>query len=698
MSIRPLPTRSLALLLLLPLAAGCRDDSPATLPSAEAPASAQTSEYVAVSALTARDLGTLGGSYSIAQAISGQGMVVGWSQNAAGQERAFAGTAAGGLKERWGNRAWDVNASGQVVGESGGYAFGARSGWPGAALGINSRGTAAAGYRTGSSGDRAVIDVNGAVELGLLPGGTYSHAEEVNDSLLVVGHGSSSAGTRAFIVRYPGPMQSLGVLPGGTDSGANAVNNAGQVVGYSTVSGKFRAFVWTAAGGMKDLGTLPGGGASRAYDINAGGEIVGYAVAADGKFHAVLWTPSGAGYTITDLGGIGGAYPSVAHGINDAGRVVGYSRAGAANHATIWLPASIPPVARISGPDTIWAGTPAEFSATGSADEDGTLVGYEWGFNSAGTFNYSTQVPRIQHAFALPGTRVAYVRVRDNEGALDTAAMTLVVIPNHPPVAEIGQDTFRVLEGGYAEFTGAASSDPDVRQPLRYGWAFGNGAWSARMVPESQRYLTRGTYTVSLTVTDASGASDIDEARVVVVNAPPRLLLETYPVLENTPIILKGYAHDTGGPFDYATDCGSGYSAFGSYQWLTTCPAMPEGASVNVGAKVRDRDGVIVEQRLTVTAMDAPPEVGSVSIATQNGTLTLTFSFSDPGAATDGPYRYRVVWGDGTATNWVPASPGTVQVSRPAYAPGTYTIHITVLDGAGVAGVRRVTNAAGSAP
>ena len=76
---------------------------------------------------------------------------------------------------------------------------------------------------------------------------------------------------------------------------------------------------------------------------------------------------------------------------------------------------------------------------------------------------------------------------------------------NQPPVAVpggpySGLDTVR--------FDGSGSSDPDGNLPLAYRWSFGDGQTDTGATP-LHVYGTAGSYTVTLTVTDASGlASD----------------------------------------------------------------------------------------------------------------------------------------------------------------------------------------------
>ncbi len=133
-------------------------------------------------------------------------------------------------------------------------------------------------------------------------------------------------------------------------SGA-AMNNAGDVVGTSYLDpgcGPFclptqETVAWR--GGTRIvLPTVPGFSGIYPSAINNQGQIAGIAGIPGTTTHAVVWTPSGAGYTARDLGALPGMNSTTSAGIDDQGRVVGWSSIGGAIPTAaapfLWSPAT----------------------------------------------------------------------------------------------------------------------------------------------------------------------------------------------------------------------------------------------------------------------------------------------------------------------------------------------------------------------
>jgi probable HAF family extracellular repeat protein len=126
-----------------------------------------------------------------------------------------------------------------------------------------------------------------------------------------------------------GKATDLGNLGGSYGIYGIDINNQGQVVGLSDLLGDttFHGFLWQKSTGMKDLGTLPGDVVSAAISINSKGQVVGWScaqyISECSLPSAVLWQNG----VITDLNTLippgSPLFLDDARTINDWGQIAG---------------------------------------------------------------------------------------------------------------------------------------------------------------------------------------------------------------------------------------------------------------------------------------------------------------------------------------------------------------------------------------
>jgi probable HAF family extracellular repeat protein len=121
----------------------------------------------------------------------------------------------------------------------------------------------------------------------------------------------------------------LGNLGGQTgQAGGNIaldINNLGQVVGNSDLQGDttFHAFLWTRKTGMRDLGTLSGDVASLSISINDAGAVVGASLDANFNPRAFLWEEGVMTDLNTLIAGDSSLYLLTGCSINSRGEITG---------------------------------------------------------------------------------------------------------------------------------------------------------------------------------------------------------------------------------------------------------------------------------------------------------------------------------------------------------------------------------------
>jgi probable HAF family extracellular repeat protein len=320
-----------------------------------------------------RDLGTLGGAYSVAEAINERGQVAGTSRTATGERHVFHwrdgrmdDLGLYGWNSSWPLPGWDVvlNDRGQIGWTTKDWRTKV---WEGgrttefdqtALLAINEQGQIAAYGLTKSGEAHALLLREGRrIDLGLLPGHEESAALALNDHGAIVGESWTEAETVAAFLWREGKMRHLGTLPGHAESIAIAVNDKGQVLGASRDDDSVHAFLWQN-GTMTDIGPI--GEEGWTTGLNERGQVIGARETVSG-LRAFFWQDG----EITDLGTLPGDKTSVALAINEQGQIVGRSTsASGATHAFVWQDGVMASIGR------------GRISAAFDINNEGQIVGY----------------------------------------------------------------------------------------------------------------------------------------------------------------------------------------------------------------------------------------------------------------------------------------------------------------------------------
>lgn len=138
-----------------------------------------------------------------------------------------------------------------------------------------------------------------------------------------------------------------------------------------------------------------------------------------------------------------------------------------------------------------------------SHDDDGAIIEYRWAHGDP-MVTGSELGSVIQHTYEHPGTYLVKLTVTDDEGAMHSKQLA-VVVTNSKPFALASASRDEPYPGQEITLDGSGSYDLNGTI-VEYAWDFGDGG-AATGSTVTHKYAEGGYYVVRLTVTDDEGAT-----------------------------------------------------------------------------------------------------------------------------------------------------------------------------------------------
>ena len=294
-----------------------------------------------------------------------------------------------------------------------------------------------------------------------------------------------------------------------------------------------------------------------------------------------------------------------------------------------------PPVVSFTGTPT--TGTaPLTVSFTDQSTSSG-ITGRIWYFGDGNT----STVQHPTHTYTTPGTYTVQMRLY-NAGGNSIAALFDYITVNPPVPAPVVSFTGTPTNGSVpltVSFTDQSTNSPTSRL-----WDFGDGNTSSDQHP-THTYTTLGTYTVTLTATNAGGSNTASLPNYITVNPPaPVVSFTGTPTTGFGPLTVSFTDQSTNSPTSWAWDFGDGntstdqhpthtYTTHGTYNVTLTATNVTGSGSASLP------NYITVNQLVPVASFTATPTTG---------TAPLTVSFTDQ--STNSPTYWHWTTGDGNVS------------------------------------------------
>jgi len=263
---------------------------------------------------------------------------------------------------------------------------------------------------------------------------------------------------------------------------------------------------------------------------------------------------------------------------------------------------------------------------------------WTWSFGDGGT----STLQNPSHTYSAAGTYTVTLTATNAAGS-NTVTQTGYIVVS--AVSSIPVASFvSTVKTGTSPLT-VQFVDSSTNNPVSWVWSFGDGNTSTLENP-SHTYVTAGTYTVTLTATNAGGSNTISNAGYITVTyAVPVASFTSNVTSGTTPLYVKFTDTTINSPASWSWSFGDGgtstdqnpiyeYTTAGTY--TVTLIATNEAGSNTVSTT-----GYI-----TVATITSP--IASFTADVKSGTIPLTVQFTDTSSYT--PTSWEWSFGDGSSS------------------------------------------------
>lgn len=294
------------------------------------------------------------------------------------------------------------------------------------------------------------------------------------------------------------------------------------------------------------------------------------------------------------------------------------------------------------------------------------IVSWTWDFGDGNT----ASVQNPSHTYTADGTYDVQLIVENANGCRDTMLRSQYIRLTHP-VADFALSTAIVCRDVAVQFTDVSTPDTTLTNWL---WDFGDGNTSTQQNP-SYIYTVPGTYTVSLSITNAlsCGDTEVKAGIIEVLPAPTTLfgVIDTSGCAPFTATFTDMSSPNGSAIIDWSWDFGDGTTS------LVQSPAhtFVTPGIYPVTLTTTDANGCVSSYSQNMEAFTLP--TANFASLQRVGCAAADITFTDlstPGSALINGWAWD--FGDG----------GTSNVKNPTYtytADGTYDVQLTVTDANG---------------